>query len=167
MGQKSESLMQYQAFNEYQHSTIYNHYAKLMAHENEKIARTLAAGHNTKLTYDVFATLMNTWASDTRTYPDLESWAQFNERISRGLTTILDNKNKQQRIAIFTSGGVICTILQSIANFPTQKIFELNWGIYNASVTIIKSQASTLKLSTYNSIAHLELENDGSLITNI
>lgn len=155
------------AFNEYQHSKIFEYYAPILATQNGAVSTTLANGHNSKLTYPAFAALMNAWVEDNAVRGDLESWDQFNNRIWTGLNNTIQKYADAEKIAIFTSGGVICTILQMIIRFPIERIFEINWGIYNASITILKTQDSSLRLSSYNNIAHLELENDSTLITNI
>lgn len=154
-------------FNEYQHSRIFEHYAPRLAKENDAVKAILNHGHNSKLTYSAFAALMNAWADDNSEQGELESWEQFNDRISSALTSTIDQFTDAENIAIFTSGGVICTILHMITDFPVNKIFEINWGIYNASITTLKVQNATFLISSYNNIPHLELENDRSLITNI
>ena len=162
-----ETLPQNDAFNEYHHSKIFDHYASRLAGENRAIAGTLSQGHNEKLTYQTFSTLMNAWVDDNKEHGDLESWDQFNSRIERGLTDIIDGHGRDETIGVFTSGGVICTILQQSTHFPVTGIFELNWGIYNASISVLQVNRSTPRLRSYNSVAHLELKKDPALITNI
>lgn len=154
-------------FNEYQHSKIFDYYAGNLASENDAVRTTLGHGHNSKLTYQAFSALMHAWVDDNTVRGELESWDQFNHRIRMALAAILDECGEADTVAVFTSGGVICTILQMIAHFPVKKIFEINWGIYNASITTLKIQQSTPRLSSYNNITHLELENNNGLITNI
>ncbi|MEM7257020.1 MAG: histidine phosphatase family protein [Pseudomonadota bacterium] len=166
-GCSEDELLQNPAFNEYQHSQIFDHYAAKLATDNNVIAASFAKGHNEKLTYEVFAILMNAWAQDNDTHGALESWDDFTARIRQGLTDVITEANGAEHVAIFTSGGVICTILQMIIGFPIDKIFEINWGIYNAGISALKVHGTSLKLSYYNNITHLQLKNDQSLITNI
>jgi len=167
LGLKPDAFTRNAAFNEYQHNKIFNHYATQLAQDDPEVAAILTDGDNSPLTYGVFASLMNAWVTDNQPHGELESWGQFKSRITEGLRSVIDNSNNADRIAIYTSGGVICTIVKMITQCPEDRIFELNWGIFNAGITTLKTTDATLKLSTYNSIAHLELENDSSLITNI
>lgn len=163
----ASDLIHNPGFNEYQHSKIFDHYAPILAPDNGDVGATLGHGHNSKLTYQAFAALMNAWVADNTAHGELESWQQFNDRIKNALSTVAQECTGDNNVAIFTSGGVICTILQMITEFPVEKTFELNWGIYNAGVTTLKTQQSILRLSSYNCITHLELEKDSTLITNI
>lgn len=166
-GYQQQTLTQNPAFNEYHHAQIFEHYAAKLATQNETIAASLAKGHNEKLTYEVFALLMNAWAQDNDQQQNLESWSHFTGRIESGLSNVLTNADDARNIAIFTSGGVICTVLQKILEFPVNKIFEINWGIYNASISVVKVHHTSLRVSYYNNITHLLLTKDQRLITNI
>jgi broad specificity phosphatase PhoE len=155
------------AFNEYQHSRIFDHYAPCLAQQNDAAGEWAARGHNTKMTYELFSGLMTAWMEDNTKRDDFESWDQFNQRIESGIQAIIRQTDRQAEVAIFTSGGVICTILQKILHFRIDKLLELNWGVYNTGITTIKVQNTSLKLSAFNNIAHLELKKDRALITNI
>ena len=149
-------------FNEYHHSAIYQHYAPLIN------AQALSDNPNAQIDYQMFSTLMNAWAADTDAdHKDLESWSQFNARIKTSIDEVCSRHKKEDTVAIFTSGGVICTLLQSIFHFPTSRIFEINWGIYNSSISKIKLHRGDMKLREYNNITHLLLHQDQSLVTNI
>ena len=149
-------------FNEYHHTEIYQHYAPRLTSCNA------VKHHNDKLNFEAFATLMNAWAEDESPKDSqLETFAQFCARIQNGFEEILTHHADTDTIAIFTSGGVICTLLQSVLHFPVAKIFEINWGIYNASISKIKIHQSEMKFREYNNITHLLLQQNNSLITNI
>lgn len=149
-------------FDEYHHSSIYQHYAPLLT-ERDAIKH-----HNDKLNFQTFSILMNAWAQDNSdNNSQVETFAQFTHRVHHGIDEILAHHNESDTIAVFTSGGVICTLLQSILQFPIPRIFEINWGIYNASISKVKHHRNELRLREYNNITHLLLQQDESLITNI
>jgi broad specificity phosphatase PhoE len=149
-------------FNEYHHAAIYQHYAPKLANSD------VFKHHNDKLNFETFAALMNAWAQDKSPQDSqLETFAQFCARIQNGFEEILAQHADTDTIAVFTSGGVICTLLQSILHFPVARIFEINWGIYNASISKIKIHRNEMKFRDYNNITHLLLQQDNSLITNI
>lgn len=67
------------------------------------------------------------------------------ERAGRGTTSV-----------VFTSGGVIATILQSVLEAPAAKAAELNWRVMNASVTQFTFSAARISLDRFNDVAHLD-----------
>ncbi len=148
-------------FNEYHHAAIYQHYAP-------RTELKSVSDHNAQLEYEAFSTLMNAWTQDNETNSgDLETWLQFKTRIHQAIDEVAARHNRDDTVAIFTSGGVICTLMQRILQFPTPRIFEINWGIYNASISKIKLHRGGMKLREYNNITHLLLHQDDSLVTNI
>ena len=155
-------------FNEYNHSEIFSHYLPKLAKENSIMAEAAEAGPNTLMTLQVFTELMNAWTRDDsdQSLP-IESWPDFKDRIINGLQEITSAHDNNDKIAIFTSGGVICTILQSVFNTPPALTFEMNWGINNASISRVKLKNERIHLREYNNTAHLALLQDRSLITQI
>lgn len=167
LGKRPPTLTVNPQFNEYTHDAIFRHYAPVLAESNDHVAASLAGGSNTKLTYRTFSTLMNAWANDDSPHADIESWQQFNARLQSAIDTVASNHTAEETVAIFTSGGVICTLMQQAMQFPQEDIFALNWGIYNASISTLQLHNTQPNLRGYNNISHLELERDDSLITNI
>ena len=82
-----------------------------------------------------------------------------------GLARILAQAEKKDRIAIFTSGGTITALLQSIIGVPAIKAFELNWQIVNTSLSLLKFRGNEVTLASFNSHVHLELLKAPELIT--
>lgn len=156
-------------FNEYNHNEIFTHYLPLLAKKNNEMAKAVSAGANSKMTFPVFTELMHAWASDDASSNDaanIESWQTFKDRIQRGLTEITNSHGPDDQVVIFTSGGVICTILHSIFDSTHHTAFGLNWGINNAGISRIRAHGNTFSLMEYNNITHLLLQ-DKALVTQI
>lgn len=167
-GITSEQLRIKNNFNEYHHSEIFSYYLPLLAKKNKMMADAAGAGPNTLMTMEVFTALMNAWTQDNSDQAEsIESWPQFKNRISAGLKEITASHGPKDKVAIFTSGGVICTILQSVFNTTPQLTFEMNWGINNASMSRVKLKDEKIHLREYNNTAHLALQQDNTLITQI
>lgn len=167
-GISSQELRIKDHFNEYNHSDIFARYLPLLAQKNKTMADAASAGPNTMMTLEVFTELMNAWTQDNSEQADaIESWPQFKNRISKGLQEISSSHGPRDNIAIFTSGGVICTIMQSVFNATPELAFEMNWGINNASVSRVKLKNEKIHLREYNNTAHLALQQDSTLITQI
>ena len=154
-------------FNEYHHSEIFSHYLPILASSNEELAAAAQAGPNNLMTVSVFSALMDAWANDISNPDAIESYPQFKERIQAGLDQIAANHGPKDTVAIFTSGGVICTIMQAIFNSTPLHSFEMNWGINNAGISRIKQYPQKLHLCEYNNVSHLALLQDDTLITQI
>lgn len=163
-----ENLRIMDHFNEYNHSEIFSHYLPVLAKKNGTMANAAKAGANTLMTLEVFTALMNAWTEDNSIQAEtIESWPQFKSRISEGLQKIASAHGPKDNIAIFTSGGVICTILQTIFDATPQLTFEMNWGINNASISKIKLMDEKIHLREYNNTTHLAMQQDNTLITQI
>lgn len=86
----------------------------------------------------------------------IEPFADFKQRVSESLQTIMTENAKGKTIAVATSGGVIALAVQTVLNMPDEQAINLNWMVYNSSVTRINFSGSRVSLSMFNSIPHLE-----------
>lgn len=163
-----ENIVQSHHFDEYHHKQIFEHYLPLLAEKNAAMSDAATAGPNTLMTMEVFTELMNAWTADQSGTAPIESWQTFKARVMQGISNIKASNDAHDHVAVFTSGGVICTILHSIFDTTPKTAFEMNWGINNAGITRIKAgQNNTLQLREYNNITHLLLQKDRTLVTQI
>lgn len=162
-----EQLRSSEHFNEYNHHEIFRHYLPRLAQTNKDMADAATAGPNDMMTLPVFTELMRAWTNETNDTP-IESWQSFKTRVADGIAGIAQSHGRHDNVAVFTSGGVICTILHSIFDTSPSMTFEMNWAINNAGITSIKAHGEDkLRLREYNNITHLQLQNDKSLVTQI
>ncbi len=82
-------------------------------------------------------------------------WNQWSEGIRSSLAATLSDARKGAAIALFTSGGVIGVTVQSVLEAPPIKAAELNWRIYNGSVTRYTFSGNRVSLDHFNDISHL------------
>ena len=61
-------------------------------------------------------------------------------------------------VAVFTSGGPIGVSVQSALEAPDLKAAELNWRVYNCSVTQFTFSGERISLDAFNGTAHLQPE---------
>lgn len=170
LGIEDSALQKTEHFNEYHHHEIFSHYLPILATSNEELASAAEAGPNNFMTLTVFTALMDAWANDASNpgAPEsIESYLQFQHRIKTGLDQIAASHGPKDTVAVFTSGGVICTIMQSIFKTSPLHSFEMNWGINNAGISRIKQSPQKLHLCEYNNVSHLALLQDDTLITQI
>ncbi len=82
-------------------------------------------------------------------------WQQWSDGIRSTLLEAMSDARKGAAIALFTSGGVIGVTVQSVLEAPPIKAAELNWRIYNGSVTRYTFSGARVSLDHFNDISHL------------
>lgn len=153
-------------FDEYRHKQIFEKYLPTLAETDAEIKAALKDGAKGVMTLSVFSKLMMAWVEDSDDVSDIESWSQFNRRITDGINHVIE-AHPDKTVAIFTSGGVITSIFRHMFSLPPKKTFEMNWTINNAGITSVKHRDNNLSLREYNNISHLLLKRDKKLITQI
>ena len=83
------------------------------------------------------------------------SWEAWSGGVRRAFADIMAAAGRGQRVAVFTSGGVIGVSVQSALEAPDIKAAELNWRVHNASVTRYTFSGTRVSLDRFNDVAHL------------
>lgn len=155
------------AFDEYDADGLFKAYLPAVLMENPELAarqRELLADR--KLFQRAFEGVTAKWlAGETHEAPAFESWRAFNTRVREGLAALHRDHDRDARLAVFTSGGPISVAVASALDLSDREAIRLNWTIYNASVTELRSTRTGWRLMGFNSIAHLRLENDPEVVT--
>ncbi|MGQ9426485.1 histidine phosphatase family protein [Gilvimarinus sp. F26214L] len=86
----------------------------------------------------------------------IEPFPQFKQRVGDALQEIMAANSKGRRVVLATSGGVIAIAVQSVLNVPDEQAINLNWMVYNTSITRIPFSGARKSLSVFNSIPHLD-----------
>ncbi|RPJ11318.1 MAG: histidine phosphatase family protein, partial [Desulfobacteraceae bacterium] len=113
----------------------------------------------------IFEAVMKRWVSGFYDTKGSATWADFKKRVINGVSKIIETHGSGKKIIVFTSGGPISTAVQHALGLSDEKTIELSWQVINASVTRFKYNAKGIMLYGFNDIAHIEKENDRSLIT--
>ncbi|EKM96809.1 MULTISPECIES: histidine phosphatase family protein [Pseudomonas] len=154
------------AFNEFQADAVIRaHLPELLEVEpNALHILRNAASHRAEF-QRLFTFVVHRWISGEHEKEELESWSSFLERVAGGLERLLEQAEKSDKIAVFTSGGTITALLQRIIGVPAVKAFELNWQIVNTSLSQLKFRGREVALASFNSHAHLQLLKNPELVT--
>lgn len=96
------------------------------------------------------------WVQGELDSPLIEPFALFQERVSDALERVMAANSKGRSVVIATSGGVIAMAVQKVLGMPDEQAINLNWVVYNTSITRIPFSGSRRSLSTFNGIPHLE-----------
>lgn len=154
------------AFNEFDADQVIQAYVGDLLETEPHALDILHNGANNRAEFQrLFSLLINRWISGEHPKEAVPSWQSFVDRVRSAVDALLANAEKKDRIAIFTSGGTITALLQSIIGMPPRNAFELNWQIVNTSANLIKFRGSEMALASFNSYAHLELLKKADLIT--
>jgi broad specificity phosphatase PhoE len=96
-----------------------------------------------------------------------EGWkpAAFNRRVREGIIRILSESGSGKTVALVTSGVPLSAILTMALSLSDRETIQLSWQIRNASVSTFKYNRDRLTLSSFNNVAHLEMNREPALLT--
>lgn len=152
--------------NEYQSDAIMRHYIPLLAQEDRSLHPFLEKIYTDKRSFQlVFDRVMTRWLSDDSTPDGVEGWNRFKERVEDSIKQITDRNDKDSRIIIFSSGGVISVAVHLATGISPYESIRTGWGLVNTSITKFRFGSSGLILHSFNSYPHLESYRSGELIT--
>jgi len=102
-----------------------------------------------------FEKMMPLWMAGKLDGPGVESWAIFRERVRGGLQTIIESEAPSRRVVVFTSGGPIGVVVQTVLQAPEPMAIEVNWRIKNCSLTEFVFTRGRISLDVFNATPHL------------
>lgn len=106
--------------------------------------------------YDkMFQRITRMWVDEQLHHPKVESWMNFCDRVARGIGEIRERADKNSRIAVFTSGGVIAATARLALDLAPQRTLELSWTSRNASYAEFLYSSERFSLSSFNNHPHL------------
>jgi broad specificity phosphatase PhoE len=103
------------------------------------------------------------WMSGDLTEPDMETYAEFVGRVEGATRRLM--ASAAENVIVFTSGGPISTVIRLALGLAFEVALSLNWRMPNCSVSVFRAGPDRINLLSYNSVAHLEVRGDPSLIT--
>ena len=102
-----------------------------------------------------FETMMPLWIAGRLDVPGVESWSAFRDRVRRGLEAITQVQTPSRRVVVFTSGGPIGVVVQTVLQAPEPMAIEVNWRIRNCSLTEFVFTRGRISLDIFNATPHL------------
>lgn len=133
-------------WNEFNHQDIFTQYqATLRSNLSHQSLQHTAKTDILK----TFKSAIQRWTGEQYAADYQESWQGFQHRIQAALQSLIhDIQHTQPRyVVVFSSGGVIATLVGLLLGLSTAKIFELNWSIANASMTTLHLPATQTQYS--------------------
>ena len=96
-----------------------------------------------------------------------ESWVAFTARVHAALEDVLAKTPHPKNVAVFTSGGPISLISQSLLGVEPERIMKMNATLLNCGITKIVSTNSRVFVASLNDHSHFEGEEYKHFITYI
>jgi broad specificity phosphatase PhoE len=113
---------------------------------------------------EILRVAMSLWVSAARD-GYREPFSEFKRRCLGGFLRLAENA-AQGDVWVFTSGGPISAILLQLLEMPDPQMSKLTSVLANTAVSkIVCENARPPSLTTFNSISHLEREQDSAWIT--
>lgn len=143
-------------FNEFDHDELIARYKPRYANRLVLAAELASTFKPRKAFQEMFAQAVERWVSGQHDHEYKETWSDFRARVTRALERLAERLDKKQTALVFTSGGPITAVVQSLLHIPDHQAFKLNWTLVNCAVTKVLVGSQGLHLSCVNDHAHLE-----------
>lgn len=142
-------------FNEFNHEQIL-YKARLDFEDKASFMAYLSRQPQPELSFtEVFSQAVSRWQSGKFDSDYDESWQGFLQRTWGGFERLIAQTGKHEHAMVFTSGGVIASIMQQVMKLSDVQAFDLNWHIANASVHQFRVSDSGIFLQTFNEFSYL------------
>ena len=163
---KVPELEMVSSFNEYDTAAIIKALFPDMVRDDPSLNEELPKMYASKDSFKrVFEAAMLRWVTGRYDSPEFESWEALKARVAGCLRLITANHGRGKTLAVFTSGGAIAASLAHVLGISGERAIRLNWQLVNSSVSRFMYNEERITLAGFNTIAHLELTRDASLIT--
>ncbi len=160
------TLTKINGLNEYPFESIISHYFPLLASEDRSLYQHVEKAFTDNRSFQLlFDRAVNRWLAGDAHPDEIEGWNLFVERVDASIKQIAAENDKNSRILIFSSGGVISAALHLATRMTPYDSMRTGWGLVNTSITKFRFGSAGLILHTFNSYPHLESYQAGELIT--
>ena len=114
----------------------------------------------------LFEEMVNRWVSGRHRRPMAETWEKFTRRVRSGVERVMETCGSGKRVAVFSSAGALSAVMQKALGLSDRQTVAVSWSVYNSSVSVFHySAAKRFSLSSFNSVAHLEIRPVPGLLT--
>lgn len=113
---------------------------------------------------DAFKRVTRRWVRGEIGHDDVESWAAFRARVGRALERIASIGRGKRALVITSAGAVASAVAEVLGVRDDEKVLDLSWAAYNASVTEIALGSERSSLRTFNATPHLR---EARLVTRV
>jgi broad specificity phosphatase PhoE len=152
--------------NEYDSRLVIESYLPDLIREDAAVSDAQAQMYTDRRSFQlIFERAVLRWISGRNDMEGVESWKAFKARVHQGVKRIMRENGRKKRILVFSSGGAISTVMQMALSLTDEETIRLSWQIQNTSLSVFKYSGKEFSLSSFNSLAHLQLLKDPTLLT--
>lgn len=153
-----------EAFDEYRHHELFANAPTNLSSHGAMSAQLRSSATPHQDFQKLVSRAFDEWVGGKNDMRRPRSWATFRAHCVADLERIARQCGSGQNAIVFSSGGVITSICQGLMGVPDDRVADLHWVLYNASVTRLLYRPGRITLSTFNSVAHLEAGSPGSAL---
>jgi broad specificity phosphatase PhoE len=129
-----------------------------LAESNASVGDLMAgASSDSKIYQKLLKQVFAHWVLDSPQVDGLQSWLEFKARTVSALEDLRIMQGKGKTTAVFTSGGVVATLVAYVMGLPDSKVYSVFEPVINASITRFLYSSKEISLSSYNEHCHLPL----------
>lgn len=150
MGQTDLEIQVDAGWNEYDHQDILAQFNSELATAQGVKAYVSKQENPHKALETVIIQAFNRWISSHHNGDYIESWPDYQERIQNTLANLISGLDGEKRVAVFSSGGPIALLSQSLLGVPAENLMALNWTLVNCGITKLINTKKRVILSTLN-----------------
>ena len=165
------NLVELPEFDEHQVDQLVIQHQQTLAQEFPELASLVSTHKNATQRSDqarsfqcLFEAVSGLWIAGKAARPGVETWLEFQERVNRGITEVLNGKQVAQRngrqVAVFSSVGPISIAFQRATQCSDELAVSTGWRLRNCSLTQAMFSTSRFTLDTFNTLAHLPDQSD-------
>jgi broad specificity phosphatase PhoE len=150
-----EELDEYPAFE------LYRHWLPTLSREEPELAtpgELTATGAAAGSVERAVKRVADRWADGELETDHIESYAQFCERVVRGLARVMAEQGRRRRVGLVTSGGPISVALRHTLELSPRNAMKLAWVIANTSITELRYREREVGLISFNATPHFDGE---------
>ncbi len=153
-------------FNEYDSKGILKALVRDIAKGDPAMEADMALFYTDQKAFQrIFEKVILRWIEGGKEIPGVTSWQEFRERVARGMSRVMAENGRGKTAMVFTSGGPISAAFQMATGISDKGTLRVVWHIVNTSVSSFVYNTEQISLTSFNNRAHLDLENDSSLVT--
>jgi broad specificity phosphatase PhoE len=159
MGQKDTKHYVDSGWNEYDHQDILAQFDPQLATAAgvKNYVRQQKSPH--KALEQIITLAFARWIASQHNHDYLESWPDYQNRITCALSKVSDNLEDAKSVAVFSSGGPIALLSQAILGVPAENLMTLNWTLVNGGITKFIKTKKGIILSSLNENSAFEGKN--------
>ncbi|HGH1346095.1 MULTISPECIES: histidine phosphatase family protein [Acinetobacter calcoaceticus/baumannii complex] len=147
-------VLPHKGLNEFDHEQVLLNLDKKKYPTKAEILEVIkSSSHPTKTMGVMFGEAVSRWQSGQYDADYSETWKEFQHRCVSAFTDIV-NSSKGKNVVVFSSGGVISVIIQSLLGLTDRATFELNWSMVNCGITQILSDSKRHSILSLNEHQH-------------